>query len=204
MGVLGAAGVVLTPTHLLDTSASAHLYQHVLVHPVLVLVATKMQNKKKTQKKALQQPVVTLQEILFRKKKPFPPLCLKLSRFSFHLEITIIKFLGSCIEFESLYSHPPNLCLSPLLSHQQEPFFFFLFFHSPADFQLCCTCIFYIYRKICWARPVWKPETMKYVEMHFLITPSSQKRGEKKSAEIMSYYMVLKPPSQKQPVPFLF
>lgn len=34
MGVLGAAGVVLTPAHLLDTSASAHLYQHVLVHPV--------------------------------------------------------------------------------------------------------------------------------------------------------------------------
>lgn len=45
---------------------------------------------------------------------------------------------------------------------------------------------------------------MKYVEMHFLITPCSQKKGEKekKSAEIMSYYMVLKPPSQTQPVPF--
>lgn len=80
---------------------------------------------------------------------------------SLHLEITIIKSSGSDIEFESLY-FPPTVVFH-LSCHSFRNHLSLL----RPDFQLCCACVFYIYRKICRARPVWKPETLNYVETYF-------------------------------------
>lgn len=110
---------------------------------------------------------------------------------SFHLGITIIKSSGSRIEFESLYFSP--IVVFHPSCHSNTNHFSLL---AWADFQLCCACIFYIYHQICRACPVWKPETLNYVETYFNYTVLRRKKE--------LYYMVLEPLSQKQLIPFCF
>lgn len=75
------------------------------------------------------------------------------SSHSFHLEITIIKSSGHYIEFESLY-FSTIIVFHPSCHSNRNHLSLWL----RQIFQLYCACIFYIYHKICRARPVLKPE----------------------------------------------
>lgn len=115
--------------------------------------------------------------------KMFTPSFLNLSGFFFFFFFLLLPLLlppwnnnnnkrkkkssGSSIEFESLY-FSPIVVFQPSCHGDARPLFSLsLPFLARADFLLCCARVFYIYHKICRARPVWKPETMNYVETYF-------------------------------------
>lgn len=174
--------MALTPLHLLNTNFSPPVpaaveknQVHFLLHTqtrslALLFICTLSPNTHPVCLPANTErgwmPIMTLQvQVQVTQLWPAPSF-LDFSSFfssrSFHLGITIIKSSGSYIEFESLY-FSPIVVFHPSCHSTRNRFPLLAW----ADFQLCCACIFYIYHQICRARPVWKPETLNYVETYF-------------------------------------